>query len=409
MDGESRVCKENQKRLNEIGKRRWKNYRSRTPTGQSSSSSGKKSGSYRWCVGFLVGRRRRLREDAAVASMLGRDDLQVDEGGASDFSLGKRSGRCSDCARGRWLSLRKKLGVGISPMRRTCAAESRKNRDVEKKRRQIEQQNNDRIKLASINKELETQIQDMKVKISSAECTRCLNSNYEDEIGTLKAHIIAGKEEIKSLKDFLEKERRKSDCERKRFESEKSKATENLKLLTNEKKKGEECIRLLVSEKKKVEDIQISLEKSKIEAKEMREKLSAEIAKAHDEKKQIELKAYGEKKRSESERKKIEEQKMLIEEERKKAIDIKSHTDHLTQILDEERRKREEVQKKLEDVSAISTSWDRERNVFKTLKAAELKHLKERLKLQRKRVKHAERVAKQEKSEKMLWCRKLIS
>ncbi|KAK8956793.1 hypothetical protein KSP39_PZI000357 [Platanthera zijinensis] len=274
------------------------------------------------------------------------------------------------------------------------------NEDVEKKRMQIEQQNSERIKLASINKELETQIQDMKVKISSAECTRCLNSNDEDEIGTLKAHIMAGREEIKSLKDLLEKERRKNDFERKRFESEKSKATENLKLLTNEKKKGEECICLLASEKKKVEDLQMSLEKSKIEAKEMREKLNAEIAKAHDEKKQIELKAYGEKKRADSERKKIEEQKMLIEEERKKAIDIKSHTDHLTQILDEERRKREEVQKKLEDVSAISTSWDRERNVFKTLKAAELKHLKERLKLQRKRVKHAERVAKQEKSEK---------
>ncbi|XP_028551520.1 uncharacterized protein LOC110092794 isoform X2 [Dendrobium catenatum] len=268
----------------------------------------------------------------------------------------------------------------------------------------------DESKEANIKKDLEKQIVDLKVKISSLENIRSLKSNDEDELGMLKARISAGQEEVKSLKELLEKERRKADSEGRKTESEKKKATEAWKLLKDEKKKADEHKCLLEAEKKKSEDLRLCLEKLKVEANELREKLSAEIAKSYDARKQIEvekLKAHGEKKRADSERKKAKKQKMLIEEERKRVLDLKKQANDSCQMLEEERRKRKQIQKKLEDLSVVCNFGDRESSVCKGLTAAELKLLKKQLKLERKRVKHAERVAKQEKYEKRVVVREV--
>ncbi|KAI0501392.1 hypothetical protein KFK09_016337 [Dendrobium nobile] len=268
----------------------------------------------------------------------------------------------------------------------------------------------DESKEANIKKDLEKQIVDLKVKISSLENIRSLKSNDEDELGMLKARIASGQEEVKSLKELLEKERRKADSEGRKTESEKKKATEAWKLLKDEKRKADEHKCLLEAEKKKSEDLRLCLEKLKVEANELREKLSAEIAKSYDARKQIEvekLKAHGEKKRADSERKKAKKQKMLIEEERKRVLDLKKQANDSCQMLEEERRKREQIQKKLEDFSVVCNFGDRESSVCKTLTAAELKLLKDQLKLERKRVKHAERVAKQEKYEKRVVVREV--
>ncbi|XP_020577449.1 uncharacterized protein LOC110022702 isoform X2 [Phalaenopsis equestris] len=274
---------------------------------------------------------------------------------------------------------------------------------VENQQMKQGQQKDEIMKEANIKKDLEKQIIDLKAKISSLENIKNLKSVDKDEIGMLKARISSFQEEVKNLKELLELERKKSDCEGRKTESEKKRAAEAWKLLKDEKRIAEEQKCLLEAEKKKSEDFRLCLEKFKVEANELREWLSAETAKGYDAKKQIEvekLKANGEKKRAELERTKAKKRKKLIEEERKRVSDVKMQASHLCQKLEEERKNRERIQKKLEEFSVVSNLGEGENNVCQTLKLAELKLLKEHLRLERKRVKHAKRVAKQEKYEK---------
>ncbi|KAG0457395.1 hypothetical protein HPP92_022552 [Vanilla planifolia] len=280
--------------------------------------------------------------------------------------------------------------------------------EVEQQQIQAKHHKDEWMKEVNIRKEHEEEIQRLKFEQSSIQKTVNEKSLDLNDSVSLKARISEGEVEINRLRLLFEKEKLKIDSEKKKAVSEKKKASEVLKQLQEEKKRVEEQRGLLESERKKSEEFRLCLEKLKIEANGVREKLNAETSKVHDAKKQIEvekLKADKEKKRADLEKKKVEEQKKLIEEERKSVIDVKLNADILSQKLEEERRKRQEVQKKMEEISVskecrTSFSEGREQKASKILKVAELKLLKEQLKLERKRVKHAERVAKQEKSEK---------
>ncbi|PKA51472.1 hypothetical protein AXF42_Ash002837 [Apostasia shenzhenica] len=281
---------------------------------------------------------------------------------------------------------------------------------IEKLRIQIEQGKDEMQKETNIKMQLEKKVQDMMAEISSFQKAMSTKSVDIDGIGVCTARNSGGEKEIKKLKDLLEKERRKIDAEMRKTEQEKKNAADALKFLKDEKKTAAEQKNLMEVGKKKVEDLRLCLERLKTEASEAREMLKLEKAKALQAKTQLEV----EKKNSDRQKRhvdvesaKVKELKGIVEQEKKRNLEIENLANHLCQKLEEERLKREEMQKKIEDIrvtkeSALSYSSSRERSGCELLEVAKYKLLKETLKLERKRRKHAERVAKLEKSEKKI-------
>ncbi|XP_058071715.1 uncharacterized protein LOC131220870 isoform X2 [Magnolia sinica] len=283
-------------------------------------------------------------------------------------------------------------------------------RACEQERMRADRQSEEKEKESRTRNELEKEVCNLK-----AEITALQNRGGQDEDGDelLRSCALEREVEISRLKELLEKEKKRGDLERKKAETEKVKGAEAWKLVKEEKRKAEEEKKLTDIERKKAEECRVSLESLKLEAKEAKSKLVSEKLKTEEANRKAEAekqKANREKKRADLEMVKVVEQRKCIEVERKKVMDEKSHADHLSQQLEEEKQKGEVLQKEMEQIIAVGRAKKchlvpPDGNV-KT-EASNEKVLKGKLKLEKKKVKHAKRIAKQEKERNNLLQKEL--
>ncbi|XP_073107607.1 uncharacterized protein [Elaeis guineensis] len=262
-------------------------------------------------------------------------------------------------------------------------------------------------KECTIRSQLEKEIHDLKAEISSCQKSGSSRSEDSNESGLIR--ILEAEGEVERLKELLEKEKKRSNSEKKKAEVEKKKAAEAWKLVEVEKSKVEEVKKHAEIARNEADEYRLCLEKLKMEANEAREKLIAEISKADDANKKAEAEKQQinrERKRADLERTKAEEQRRLMEVERKKAMDEKYRADNLSQRLEKEKQRSEELQRKVEeilssgrDVRGCSCFGDERHNGGTNIKTADVKLLREQLKLKKKQVKHAKRMNKLEKAE----------
>lgn len=271
------------------------------------------------------------------------------------------------------------------------------------------QEREEKEKESSIRQKLEKEIEYLKAENSSFQNMKSLRSENEDGNQLLKARILEGQEELEKLKVLLEKERKRSDSEMKKSESYKKKAEEAWKLIKMERTNAEEESRYTESGRKKAEEYKLCLERLKSEVKELKDKFSTEQSRANDALRKVEaekIKVNIESKRADSEASKAEEWKRLLEAEKKKTIDEKLRADSLSQLLEKEKKKREELQKKMEDTVLTSKGGcdlckgDNKQGGVANVGNGYVKLLREQLRLEKKKVKHAQRMAKLEKAKK---------
>ncbi|KAG1348043.1 hypothetical protein COCNU_06G018720 [Cocos nucifera] len=262
-------------------------------------------------------------------------------------------------------------------------------------------------KECTIRNQLEKEIHDLKAEISSCQKSGSSRSEDNDESGLIR--ILEAEGEVEKLKELLEKEKKRSTSEKKKAEVEKKKAAEAWKLVEVEKSRVEEVKKHAEIARNEADEYRLCLEKLKMEANEAREKLIAEISKADDANKKVEAEKQQirrERKCADLERTKAEEQRRLMEVERKKATDEKYRADNLSQRLEKEKQRSEELQGKIEeilssrrDVRGCSCFGDKRHNGGTNITTADVKLLREQLKLKKKQVKHAKRISKLEKAE----------
>ncbi|KAG8078083.1 hypothetical protein GUJ93_ZPchr0007g5252 [Zizania palustris] len=287
---------------------------------------------------------------------------------------------------------------------------------------------------------LEKEIIELKEHNSALQQSQNVNKNDEP------LRISELEEEIIRLKQVLGEERKKSNSEKKNAEEAKIKSLEMQKLLKMETHKSEECKRLSGTERKAANDLRASCEKLRSEANEAREMLAAQVKKTEEANKMAEeekQKASKEKKRADSEKKLAEKNKNLIEAERKKVMEEKSradclfakleeqnkfnadlrvsieaerknvmneknHMNHLSQKLEEERKRSECLQRKFDDL-CDTTSFGKhgQQHVDTVKEAANIKLLKEKLKLKKEQLKHVKNVSKLDEAKNALIRREL--
>ncbi|XP_077253411.1 uncharacterized protein LOC143892574 isoform X2 [Tasmannia lanceolata] len=283
--------------------------------------------------------------------------------------------------------------------------------EEEQERTELEREAKERE--SRIRHELEQEIRNLKASVSSLQKKECPGGQDEDVDGLLASRVLEGKKEIKKLKELLEKERKRGDSKKKKTEEEKQKAAEVWKLLKVEKSKAEEEKRLADIERKKAEECRICLEALKIEANEARTKLisgrsKTEIAiKRAEEEKQ---KANREKKRADSETAKADEQKRCAEVNRKKALDEKIRADNLSQQLEEVGQRNKALEKEIQGIISARKDYKgclciggkrchpvQPGDNVNTENAVKIV-LKEQLKLEKMKVRHAKRTVKLEKA-----------
>ncbi|XP_044977176.1 uncharacterized protein LOC123444510 isoform X2 [Hordeum vulgare subsp. vulgare] len=282
---------------------------------------------------------------------------------------------------------------------------------------------------------LEKEVIELKAE-NSALHQKHNSSKNSDEL----LRISELEEENRRLKQVLGEEKLKKDSEKKKAEEAKSKAIEAQKILKSETHKSEEYKRLADTERKIANDLKASCEKLRTEVNETRAQLSAQIQKTGEAHKKAEAekqKAAREKKCADSEKVLAEKNKKLIEVERKKATEEKSHSnhliaqleeqkklneslqvsieaqrknavseknraDHLLQKLEEERKRSECLQRKSDDFSAtrdmVSLGKHGIQHIDVATESANIKLLKEKLKRKKDQVKHVKNESKLEKS-----------
>ncbi|GJN17531.1 hypothetical protein PR202_gb04608 [Eleusine coracana subsp. coracana] len=282
---------------------------------------------------------------------------------------------------------------------------------------------------------LEKEIIELKAQNSTLQKTQnvCKNDNELLRISELE-------EENRRLKQVLGEERKKITSEKKSVDEEKRKVLEMQKILRSETQKSEEYRRVADTERKVASDWRASCERLRSEVNEVRTQLTAQIQKTEEVVKSIEaekLKLSREKKRADTEKSLAEKNKALIEVERKKiieekkradnffakledqkklnedlrtsiqverknAVDEKKRADNLFQRLEEERKRNECLQGKPRELGAVrdvvSSGKYRRQLVDRASESANVKLLKEKLKLKKEQLKHAKNVAKLDKA-----------
>ncbi|KAF8663820.1 hypothetical protein HU200_055154 [Digitaria exilis] len=270
----------------------------------------------------------------------------------------------------------------------------------------------------------------------------CKNDNELLRISELE-------EENRKLRQVLGEERKKITSEKKKAEEEKSKALETQKVLKSETQKSEEFRRVADTERKVANDWRASCERLRSEANEVRAQLAAQIRKTEEALKRVETEKQTvarEKKRADSEKSLSEKNKTLIEVERKKvsaeksradnlfakleeqkrlnehlrtsiqvetkkAIDEKKRVDHLFQKLEEEKKQSEYLWRKTNELcsgrDAISSGNCERKHVDTASGGANVKLLKEKLKLKKEQLKHVKNVSKLDKAKNALIRREL--
>ncbi|GER42745.1 maternal effect embryo arrest protein, partial [Striga asiatica] len=185
------------------------------------------------------------------------------------------------------------------------------------------------------------------------------NSAPGDAVKEIQERLNSAEDEIKHLKELLEKERERASSEKKKAEVEKKKADEALKKMEAGKKKVSEAQKAATVERKKAEENRLLLEKLKLEADAVKSKLASEKSKVEAAEKKAEVekqRAAREKKRADLAEIKLKEQNDLAEANLKKAIFEKDRADDLNLKLDDARiraEKLEELNNKLCSEKAI--------------------------------------------------------
>ncbi|KAJ0980773.1 hypothetical protein J5N97_009028 [Dioscorea zingiberensis] len=267
-------------------------------------------------------------------------------------------------------------------------------------------------KESAIRHNLEEEIHDLRSELASYQ--KSVSSRGTDE---LQICISKGETEIKRLKSLLEKEEKRADLEKKRADAENKRAAEAWNLLKAEKSKVEEQRKIAETERKnaddsrrtveiernKAEEYKLCLEKIQKEAVDIREKSALDANKRVEAERQ---KASNEKKKADSERRKAEEQSRLVEMERRKVMQQNASTSLLSEQLEEEKRRREELEKKLNETLSAQRVCKNcscskgTKNNSTDIEGADVKLLRQQLKLRKKQAKYAKKMARLEK-EKM--------
>jgi hypothetical protein len=293
---------------------------------------------------------------------------------------------------------------------------------------------------------LEKEIIELKTQNMSLKQTQntCKNNDELLRISELE-------EENRKLIQILGEERKKITSEKKKIEEEKCKTLEMQRIWKSEAQKSEEYRRVADTERKVANDWRASCERLRSEANELRAQLTAQIQKTEEILKRAEAekqKVAREKKRADSEKSlseknrtlvevekkkvteekcradnlfaKLEEQKKLnehlrtsIQVETKNAIEEKKRGDHLFQKLEEMREQTECLQRKANEFSAgrdvISSGKCGRRHIDRISENANVKLLKEKLKLKKEQLKHVKNVSKLDKAKTALIRRELQS
>ncbi|XP_062222551.1 uncharacterized protein LOC133921610 isoform X2 [Phragmites australis] len=288
---------------------------------------------------------------------------------------------------------------------------------------------------------LEKEIIELKAQNSTLQQTQtiCKNDNELLRISKLEEENI-------NLKQVVGEERKKITYEKKKVEEEKNKALEMQKILKSETQKSEEYRKVADTERKIANDWRLSCERLRSETNEAKAQLAAQLQKTEVALKRVEAekqKVPREKKRADSEKSLDEKNKTLIEVERKKvmeeksradnlfaklveqkklnedlrtsikverknAIEEKKRADHLLQKFEEERiflqRKSNEL-RAVRDV--ISSGKYGRQHVDRASESANVKLLKEKLKLKKGQLKHVKNVSKLDKAKNTLIRREL--
>ncbi|EEE55445.1 hypothetical protein OsJ_03595 [Oryza sativa Japonica Group] len=238
---------------------------------------------------------------------------------------------------------------------------------------------------------LEKEIIELKAQNSALQQSQSVCKDGNELI-----RITELEEEIRRLKQVLVEEKKKSNSEKKNAEEEKGK----VKKTEEANKRAEEEKQKAAREKKCANSEKSLAEKNKNLIETERKKLTEE------------------KSRAECLFAKLEEQKKLnedlrvrIEVERKNAVDQKNHIDHLSQKLEEEKERSENLQRKLEKLCAVkdTTSFGKhgQQRIDVVTEGANIRLLKEKLKLKKQQLKHAKNVSKLDKAKNALVRREL--
>ncbi|OEL20829.1 hypothetical protein BAE44_0018152 [Dichanthelium oligosanthes] len=291
---------------------------------------------------------------------------------------------------------------------------------------------------------LEKEIIELKTQNLSLQQTQNI-SKKDNEL----LRISELEEENRKLKQILAEERKKIASEKKKAEEEKRKALEMQKILKSETQKSEEYRRVADTERKVANDWRTSCERLRSEANEIRAQLAAQVQNTEEALKRAETekqKVAREKKRADSEKSLAEKNKALIEVERKKiseeksradnffakleeqkklnehlrtsiqvetknAIEEKKRADHLFQKLEEERKQSEYLQRKTNELCAgrdiISSGKYGRKHIDRPPESANVKLLKDKLKLKKEQLKHVKNVSKLDKAKNALIRREL--
>lgn len=283
---------------------------------------------------------------------------------------------------------------------------------------------------------LEKEIIELKTQNSSLQQAQNICKNTDELL-----RVSELEEENRKLMQVLGEERKNITSEKKKFEEEKNKAQEMQRILKLESQKSEEYRRVADTETKAANDWRASCERLRSEANETRGQLSAQVQKAEEAFKRAEVekeKVAREKKRADLEKSLAEKSRTLIEVEKKKAteekcradnlfakleeqkklnehfstriqvetnnaIEEKKRADHLFQKLEEERKQSKYLQRKTNEHST-------DRDVIfadRTSEIANVKLLKEKLKLKKEQLKHVKNVSKLDKAKNALIRREL--
>ncbi|KAK4782143.1 hypothetical protein SAY86_016245 [Trapa natans] len=196
---------------------------------------------------------------------------------------------------------------------------------------------------------LESEISSFKAEISSLQQSlACASNQGNEKVNALEAKLSAGEREIKHLKDLLNKEKTKSDTEKKNAESEKRRANEAWKIIAGERSK--------VDEEKKIwgrenEENKLLVKALKKEADEIRHKLALETSKLIETNNKLQFERQQlikERERAEVEKVRAHELREFAEVNEKKLVAEKCRTDNLSRQLEESSKVIEKLQKEID-------------------------------------------------------------
>ncbi|KAI3714127.1 hypothetical protein L1987_72717 [Smallanthus sonchifolius] len=240
-----------------------------------------------------------------------------------------------------------------------CLQEEKNRATAEKSR--IEQElSNLKIQLLNVETEKKKLMQDLQKEKKRADEKSTTAKTKQAEVEVLKAEkknndlcsLQSEKQnletEIGRLKELLENERKRADCEAKKAETEKKNAHRVKEMLKAEQSRTGEQRKLVDVETKKIEEFELQLQRAKCEADEAKSKLVSEGLKFKEANKKLEA----EKKKSIKEKKKAEEQQKIAEMSTKHALVEKHNAVRLQQQLEDCQNKYDKLKKDMENYEA---------------------------------------------------------